>query len=218
MRKETKEVTSAFLCGSAKKGKNSYTDGQSLFLFGNKIAEHRDGGLWICSCGYVTRTTSDRLNALPNVNLHIKGGYFFLNGDMWSGEWTRVADSLVSINKDVVGSMYDMTKRWISFDAYSGYYEPIYAVCGANDTGTYDDSPCPSGVATKELSVIKSLFNNMNIRHKEVVCETSNVFCVHRYLVTTPRDVEKARDIVEKYILSHDTQLLYMVISSNNII
>lgn len=218
MRKITKEITSSFLCGSAKKEGNTYTDGKSLYLFGNKIAEHRDGGLWICSCGYVTQTTSERLNALPNVNIQIKRGDFFLNGTRWSGEWTRVGDSNVNVDENSLGSMFDMTKVWISSDLYRGYYEPVYAVCGANDTGTYDDSPCPSGVATKELSAIKTLLNADGIKHKEVVCETSNIFCVHRYLVTTPRDVEKARDIVEKYILSNDTQLLYVVLSSKNTI
>jgi hypothetical protein len=208
MRKQTKEVTSAFLCGTAFKGSNSYTDGKSLYLFGNKIAEHRDGGVWICSCGYVTRTTSDRLNALPNVNISMKQGYFYLNGQMWSGEWTRVCDSNIVIDESKVGSCWDMTAEWINVYG-RGYYQPLYAVCGANDTGMFEDSPCPSDVGDKELMQIIDLLKKAKIDVKKAVLETSNVFCVHKYLVVKPMHINEARELVQNYILSNETRLMY---------
>lgn len=212
MRKVTKEITSSFLCGSAKKEGNSYTDGQSLYLFGNKIAEHRDGGLWICSCGYVTRTTSERLNALPNVSLCINRGEFYLNGSYWDGNWTRVGDSFVVADPSKVGTAWDMTTRWVD-NSGRGYYEPLLGVCGANDTGSWEDSPCPSHVAVRELNDAKSVLTKANIPSRELTLETSNVFCVHRYLIVQPINLEKARELMAAHVTSSKdtTKLIYIV-------
>ena len=42
--------------------------------------------------------------------------------------------------------------RWVSTDGWRGYYEPINAVAGANNTGSWDDSPCPSHVCESEIN------------------------------------------------------------------
>ncbi len=47
MRKVTKGVVSAFLEGRSKRIDNTETDGVSLRLHGNTIAEWRPDGLWI---------------------------------------------------------------------------------------------------------------------------------------------------------------------------
>ena len=91
MNKVTKTITSAFMNGSVKKLSNTSTDGSSLFLFGNRIAERRVDGLYITNAGWQSNTTKERLNALPNVSINQKRGVWFLNGKEWDGTWAKVS-------------------------------------------------------------------------------------------------------------------------------
>ena len=104
-------------------------------------------------------------------------------------------------------------KKWISTGAYRGYWEPIYHVAGANDTGMASDSPCPSDVATKELKMVKGFLRRHRIGVKEMACQTSNVFCVHRYIVVSEADYMRARQLVSEHYnskLRKETRLLYI--------
>ena len=57
-----------------------------LFLYGSMIALLRnDRDLFIDSCTYMTKTTRERLNALPNVSIQEKRGVWYLNGREWNG-------------------------------------------------------------------------------------------------------------------------------------
>lgn len=69
---------------------NSSTDGNALFLHGNKIAERRGGALWVTNAGWATSTTKERLNGLPRVRVQQKQGQWYLNGAPWDGEWKEV--------------------------------------------------------------------------------------------------------------------------------
>jgi hypothetical protein len=66
MRKVEKQVIEAFLCGEKKSVTNTTTDGQSLWLFGHKIARRTDRHdvFEVNFCGYPTATTQSRLNSL----------------------------------------------------------------------------------------------------------------------------------------------------------
>lgn len=90
MRLITSKIINAFMQGEAKKISNTHTDGQSLWLFNNKIAEHREDGLYITNAGWKSQTTKERLNALPNVSISNKKGEWYLNGNLWDGEWTKI--------------------------------------------------------------------------------------------------------------------------------
>ena len=90
MRKVTKEVIAAFTNRYAKTIANSSTDGTSLYLHGNKIAEYREDGLYITNAGWRSNTTKERLNGLPNVRIYQSKGIWYLNGEAWSGNWIKV--------------------------------------------------------------------------------------------------------------------------------
>ena len=98
--------------------------------------------------------------------------------------------------------------KYVSTDGWRGYYEPINAVCGANDTGTYDDSPCHSDDCFEELSRAKKILKKNNIKFISHWGQTSNVFCIHRYLLTNPEDREEALKLLEPLI--SETRLLYL--------
>ena len=58
-----------------------------LKLFDNKIAARlSDGRIWITNAGWPTKTTKERLNALPGVNIVQKDCEWFLNGMAWNGK------------------------------------------------------------------------------------------------------------------------------------
>jgi hypothetical protein len=90
MRKVTREVSAAFLAGKSKSVANTHTDGKAYFLHGNKIAEWRDGVLWITNAGWSSNTTKDRLNALPGVDIGQQNWQWYLNGEAWDGSWTEI--------------------------------------------------------------------------------------------------------------------------------
>jgi hypothetical protein len=76
MRKETREVITAFIEKRSCRRKNSGTDGQTLWLFDNKIAwREPDGSVCMTMAGHGTRTTRDRLNGLCFVMMDKKPFY-----------------------------------------------------------------------------------------------------------------------------------------------
>jgi hypothetical protein len=90
-RKVSKEIAMAFLNGEKKKIANSSTDGNNLYLHGNKIAKIEGGKLFVSTAGWGTPVTKDRLNVLPNVRVTTKNFQLFLNGEKWDGSWKAVA-------------------------------------------------------------------------------------------------------------------------------
>lgn len=212
MRKVTEQVVYAFETGRAKKVSNTETDGQSLWLHGNKIAEHRSDGLWISNAGWASRTTKERLNGLRGVRIHQAKSKWYLNGEEWNGQWTKVNSNLPPhVDHDKVGTTFDTSTEWKASDGWRGRGEPVYAVCGANDTGMWSDSPCPSDVCEKELKQVTDILKKRTIPTKIITCETSNVFCVSRYVIVPPKYIDTARSVASEYIDNNYSRLLYKV-------
>jgi len=87
-RKVTREVCGAFMNKRKKHNDNTHTDGESLFLFGNKIAEHREDGVYITDAGWNSSTTRERLNYFAQV--YTRKGQMYLNGQEWDGNWIKL--------------------------------------------------------------------------------------------------------------------------------
>ena len=90
MGKTSFKVVHSFLNRKPKCITNTSTDGTSLFLFGNKIAEWKNNELWITNAGWFSITTKDRLNSLPGVSWTTNKKVHYLNGNLWDGEWTKI--------------------------------------------------------------------------------------------------------------------------------
>lgn len=97
MRKITSTICRAFEMGASKSIANTMTDGNAIYLHGNKIAEHNslfanDGNksINITLAGWNTNTTRERLNGLSGVHVTTKKGQAYLNGKAWDGEWITV--------------------------------------------------------------------------------------------------------------------------------
>lgn len=98
--------------------------------------------------------------------------------------------------------------KWISSGGYRGYEEPINAIAGANNTGSYSDSPCPEKTCLNELDQVKKIMIQNNIPYELVWCNSSNVFCIHGYIVVPGRLKRRAKKLIEH--LLENTQLLYL--------
>jgi len=57
-------------------------------LFGNRIAyryNDPERTLSISTTGWFTKTTKERLNAIPGVHINQKNWQWYLNGEVWDG-------------------------------------------------------------------------------------------------------------------------------------
>jgi hypothetical protein len=62
-----------------------------LKLHGNTIATIDElGVLSVSNAGWMSNTTKERLNGLPQVNVKQKNWTWYLNGQEWDGSWKRV--------------------------------------------------------------------------------------------------------------------------------
>ena len=100
-------------------------------------------------------------------------------------------------------------KIYVSTDGWRGYEQPKFAVCGANNTGSYSDSPCPENVCLAELKQAGNVLRKNGIKYRKTWCRSSNVFCIHGYLVVAESNLEKAKELVKP--LESQTRLLYVV-------
>ncbi len=95
MRKITEEAVQKFLSKTPFRKSNMAVveDGgiYKLKLHNNTIAT-LDGFnmLSISNAGWRSNTTKERLNGLPHVRINQKNWNWYLNGQEWGGEWTRV--------------------------------------------------------------------------------------------------------------------------------
>ena len=96
MRKITNEAVSAFLDRKPFKKSNmtvqlDFGGVWKLKLHGNTIATIDEMNmLSISNAGWESNTTKERLNGLPNVRINQKKFQWYLNGNEWNGEWTRI--------------------------------------------------------------------------------------------------------------------------------
>lgn len=90
MRQITMQAVLSLMNGKNYKSGNTHVANNALYLHGNKIAELRDGELWISSAGWETNTTKERLNGLPGVRITQKNWRWYLNGNHWQGQWIKV--------------------------------------------------------------------------------------------------------------------------------
>ena len=100
MRKETKKIMSAFLKGEKASAQRTNTDGYSVWLHGNLIAERGKSKLWFTLADWPTVTTRDRINGLLELSgsdyrvFQKNGTQFLTNGEtvreLGEDEWVSV--------------------------------------------------------------------------------------------------------------------------------
>jgi hypothetical protein len=170
MRKITREIAFAFEHGITTKIDNSRTDGRSLWLFDNKIAEWRAGGLWVTNAGWESKTTKERLNGLRGVRIQQVRGQWYLNGRAWNGEWVNVADFDGAVEFDVTSRLTG------NFDT------PIYSVFHTNNEAN--------------LIPVEAVLNREGVPNRRMESDTSGVYSPNYFVVVRPEDISKAVNIL----------------------
>lgn len=183
MRLITERIVRAFEGRYEFRINNSYTDGQGLWLHGNKIAEWRGSNLWITDAGWDSRVTKERLNGLSGVSINVRRGVWYLNGRAWNGEWVNV------FMWDVYGIQYepeavanepefDTTSEWMP----EGYSRPVYSVFH-----TLEESG---------LEAVEEMLTEAGIETKRMESDTSGVYRPNYFIVVRPDDVAGAINIL----------------------
>ena len=100
MRQETQKIMSAFLRGQKASAARTHTDGRSVWLHGNLIAERGTTKTWFTLAGWPTVTTRDRVNGLLQLSgsdcrvFQKNGTQFLTNGEtvreLGEDEWVSV--------------------------------------------------------------------------------------------------------------------------------
>lgn len=177
MRKITREIVFAFEHGITLKIDNSRTDGRSLWLYDNKIAERRADGLWITNAGWQSMTTKERLNGLRGVSIQSKRGEWYLNGLAWDGEWVHVESHRVGV---VPEPEFDITSEWTE-----GYNRPIYSVFHTWDA--------------LDLPEVEHFLSGKGINHRRMESDTEGVYRPNYFIVVMPSDYEKAKRFTDEF-------------------
>lgn len=107
-------------------------------------------------------------------------------------------------------SNYISTKsKWIPTDGWRGYVEPINGIGGCNHTGSWSDSPCPTHVVKSELDGFKSILRKNKIKFRQLVTNSSNVFCQHVYILVHPINKERGLELSNEYSKREGIRLFY---------
>jgi len=72
MRKVTQDIRNAFMAGQSRTIGNTHTDGQAVWLHGNKIVERRTDGIYFTLAGWNTPTTRERVNGIAGASVYQK--------------------------------------------------------------------------------------------------------------------------------------------------
>ena len=97
--------------------------------------------------------------------------------------------------------------KYIRIGGWRGYYEPVNAIGGCNDTGMYDDSPCRSDIAEKEIKQFKQILRDNKIKYRTTYGSSSNVFCNKIYICVNKDDRDNASLLAKTH--QENTTLFY---------
>jgi hypothetical protein len=181
MRQITRQIVTAFEQRRALKIDNSETDGTSLWLFGNKIAEYREGGIWITNAGWSSVTTKERLNGLTGVHITQKKGEWYLNGNFWQGEWTSVNENNGIVSTPLEEVQFDITSKWIASGKYS---VPNYSVFHTH--------------IEEEVEKVEYLLMIMGIPTKKMYSDTDGEYKPNHFVVVPITEFDKACEFMKK--------------------
>ena len=91
MRKITQRIKDAFEAGHSLTVGNTRTDGESVWLYGNKIVKTFHGEVFATLAGWPTPTTRERVNGITGIGFHQEDFMPKVNGrPVDSREWINV--------------------------------------------------------------------------------------------------------------------------------
>jgi len=191
MRQITRDIVNAFQNSRSLTIGNSRTNGESLWLFGNKIAEIRRDGLWITNAGWDSKTTKERLNGLSGVNIVQRRGVWLLNDRVWDGRWVNVDawnDGITYVNdespREENEQEFDVTSEWTN----EGYSRPVYSIYHT--------------LVENDLVQVEQVLSEAGIPSRRMESDTEGVYRPNYFIVVRPENVVRASSVLcENYSL-----------------
>lgn len=105
---------------------------------------------------------------------------------------------------------FSKAKKWVSTGGWGGYEQPKYAIAGASDTGSWSDSPAPSGKVLAELKDFANfLRKSWGFHVAMVTTRSSNLFMVKRWLIVPPEEYEGAKRIVQQTLEKYPREYIH---------
>lgn len=100
--------------------------------------------------------------------------------------------------------------RYHRIDGWRGYSIPGTAVLGSSDTGTWNDSPCPTPKVLAELNAFrKDVLRPAGIKSRLRGGQTSNVFCGKVWVCVSPKEWPRAFELANAYLDNHGRDLRF---------
>lgn len=102
--------------------------------------------------------------------------------------------------------------RYHRIDGWRGYNIPRLAIVGASDTGSWDDSPCPSRDVKAEIARFqREVLRPLGISSRTVYGGSSNAFCMKRWLVVPRGSFGTAAAAAVQWLNDHrfDTNFIH---------
>lgn len=180
MRQVTERIVSAFLHNETRKIGQTRTDGRSIWLWENKIAEFREDGLWITNAGWPSPTTKERLNGIPDVQVVQKKGQWYLNGHAWNGEWVQVNNFMGYANHQPEVE-FDLSSTWV---AEGGYNRPNYAVWHNNTTAGFE--------------ALEEGLRAIGVPSRRYESDTEGAWRPNHFIVVRPEDYNRVLTIINQ--------------------
>lgn len=102
--------------------------------------------------------------------------------------------------------------KYFQGDAWGrgGYYQPANVVLGANCTGDWSDSPCPTNEVKKELNDFRKVLKKNGISSTLTSQKSSNVFMVMVWVRVKESDFAKAKQIADDYLKKNESNTKYI--------
>jgi hypothetical protein len=88
--------------------------------------------------------------------------------------------------------------------------QPVYAVAGANDTGTWKDSPNNSYKVNDELKDVQKYLAEKGIKSKIVNQQSSNAFMVRRWIIVEEDKYAEGKKLADEYFKENQTKTEYL--------
>ena len=112
MRKITRQIMKAWITGREKKIGNTSTDGESVWLHGNKIIEIRGDDVWGTLAGWNTPTTKERLNGITGGRFRtIRFQPCFYGEPINDTDWIKIGP-LTQCRKHYLENRWDAASEW----------------------------------------------------------------------------------------------------------
>jgi hypothetical protein len=181
----------------------------STWLYhGSAIAQlDRSTGVWKANmCGWEdAKSTRERINAIPGARVWRNKGKTYGGIGRYNPEQRYTYNGPSGLWQDD-NTIVVPHPTFVSYDAWRGHWVPLTVVCGASNTGGWDDSPCRP---EKELQDFRSHLQKHGIRSTLCWSATSNVFCTKEWVQVHPKHLHKARELFAAYEEEHETEFLH---------